>query len=419
MSLKRHFLWWLMASAAALVLIAAGVQLLASYADMARQQDARLAIALDSTTPDAAFVWRISRTTGERLEGEAALPAYAWPAELRVGGPTNLYFTRVGGEIARAAVTLRPGVGGEPVVVQVAEPAARRLPAWHALAAGPASAFGAGVLLMFGAAAVAAMRARRWIVQALRDFDAHNAPDVAPPEELRVTLDNVRELEQQQRQWVDEQRRFLADAAHQLRTPMAVLRAQLQSALASDADPRPTLAEMQHTVDRAAGLANQLLSLTRIEQLKRIGQLQPMPIGSVVHEAVVELSPLIARQRLDFALDGDEFEASADTVMLGELVRNLLSNAIHHSPQGGRLGIVMRPAPFREVVVWDEGPGIDDELKPRLFTPFSAARGGVGLGLSICQQIGEAMGAQVRLYNRVEGGRTTGVDAVIAWREPA
>ncbi|WP_233259662.1 ATP-binding protein [Ramlibacter sp. WS9] len=416
MSLKRHFLWWLGAGAAALVLAVASVQQFMSYSALARQQDARLVGALDSPNPDANVVRRVSRTTGERLEGDAALPAYTWPGELRAGDAPRLYFTRVGGDITRAAVALKPGPGGEAVVVQVAEPLARRLPGMSLSSPGPASAFAAGVLLMLVAAALAAMRARRWIVRALQDFDVEKPAHVAAPEELQPTLDNVRELQRQQRQWVDEQRRFLADAAHQLRTPMAVLRTQLQSALVSEADPRATLGEMLHTVDRAAGLANQLLSLTRIEQLKRIGQLQSMAIGSVVHEAVVELSPLIAQQRLDFALEGEEFEASADPMMLGELIRNLLANAIHHSPRGARLGIVMRPAPFREVVVWDEGAGIDDDVKPRLFTPFTAARGGVGLGLSICQQIGEAMGAQVRLYNRVEGGRTTGVDAVIGWR---
>ena len=415
MSLKRHFLLWLGISAAALVLAAVGVHLFTGYRELANGQDARLTAALDSAASTGALVRRVSRTSGERVDGEAALPAYAWLGELHMGVAPRLYYTRVGGDIARAAVALKPGPDGEAVVVQVAEPLALRLPGWSLSSPGPASAFAAGVLLMLGAAAMAAMRARRWILRALQDFDV-DKPGQAAPEELRATLDNVRELQRQQRQWVDEQRRFLADAAHQLRTPMAVLRTQLQSALHADGDPRETLGEMLHTVDRAAGLANQLLSLTRIEQLKRIGQLQSMPIGGVVHDAVVELSPLIAHKRLDFALDGDEFEASADPVMLGELVRNLLANAIHHSPQGTRLGIVMRPAPFREVVVWDEGAGIDDEVKPRLFTPFSAARGGVGLGLSICQQIGEAMGAQVRLYNRVEGGRTTGVDAVIAWQ---
>jgi len=418
-SLQRHFRLWLVTGAAALVLAAGGVRLFAACSELAGRQDARLAAAATDANarPDAAIVRRLSRTSGERVEGEASLPPYAWAQELAAGDPPRLYFTRIGGEIARAAVALRRGADGEPVVVQAAEPAARRLPGWGALATAPATAFAAGVLLMFGAAVLAVLRARRWIAAALRDFDVDQLPRVAPPEELRATLDRIRALQQEQRQWVDEQRRFLAEAAHQLRTPMAVLRTQLQSALDSDADPRATLGEMMHTVDRATGLANQLLSLTRIEQLKRIGQLQPMPIGHVLHDAVVELSPLVADRRLDFALEGDEFDAPADAVMLGELVRNLLANAIHHSPRDGRLGIVMRPAPFREVVVWDEGPGIDDAMKPRLFTPFSAARGGVGLGLSICQQIAQAMGARVHLYNRVEGGRTAGVDAVIAWQE--
>jgi two-component system, OmpR family, sensor histidine kinase TctE len=418
-SLRRHFILWLCASAAALVLAAAGVQFCLQYRDTAHRQDARLEAALAAPAVEPAMTWRLSRPGGERLEGEAALPAYTWPAELREGDAPRLYFTRVGGEIARAAVALRPGPAGEPIVVQVAEPAARRLPDGAALVSGTASPFSAGVLLMACAAMFVAMRARRWLVRAMHNFDAHHPGQVAPPEEVRTTLDNVRDLERQQRQWVDEQRRFLADAAHQLRTPMAVLRTQLQSALGSEADARATLGEMLHTVDRAAGLANQLLSLTRIEQLKRAGQLQPLFVGDVVHEAVVELSPLIARQRLDFALDGEAFQAPADAVMLGELVRNLLANAIAHSPSGGRIGIVMRPAPFREIVVWDEGRGIDDALKPRLFTPFAAGPGGVGLGLSICQQIGEAMGAQVRLFNRAQAGRVTGVDAVIAWQEPA
>jgi two-component system sensor histidine kinase TctE len=99
-------------------------------------------------------------------------------------------------------------------------------------------------------------------------------------------------------------------------------------------------------------------------------------------------------------------------------MRNLLANAIHHTPIHGRLGVLLRDSTGRrEVLVWDEGPGIDDAVRQRLFQPFSAGQGGVGLGLSICRQIAEAMGAQVTLFNRMDAGQVIGVDAVVAWEE--
>jgi len=226
----------------------------------------------------------------------------------------------------------------------------------------------------------------------------------------------VQELHASQRRWVEEQRRFLADASHQLRTPMSVLRTQLQSAIAGDVPASEVLPQMLHTVDRAAGLANQLLSLTKLEQLKRSGELQPVSLHDAARDAVMELSPLVAAKRLDFELDGPVLHACGDRVMLGELLRNLLANAIHHTPPTGRLGILLRDGAGRtELVVWDEGPGVDDDVRPRLFQPFSATKGGVGLGLSICRQIAEAMGASVNLYNRIDNGRVIGVDAVVAW----
>jgi len=220
----------------------------------------------------------------------------------------------------------------------------------------------------------------------------------------------------EQHEWVDQQRRFLADASHQLRTPMAVLRTQLQSAMAGDTTPAEVLPQMLHTVDRATGLVNQLLSLTKLEQLKRRGELKAIDIRAVARDAVLELAPLIAAQRIDFSLDEASLVAPADPTMLGELVRNLLANAIHHAPPGGRVGIVLRHgAQQLELIVWDEGPGIADELRPRLFHPFAASQGGVGLGLSICRQIAQSMGASCELYNRTADGLVIGVDAVVAW----
>lgn len=173
---------------------------------------------------------------------------------------------------------------------------------------------------------------------------------------------------------------------------------------------------MLHTVDRASGLANQLLSLTKVEQLKRVGQLPRVQLHAMARGAVMELAPLIAAKRLDFALEGPELSAPGDESLLGELMRNLLANAIHHTPAHGRMGVLLRDATGRvEVLVWDEGPGVDDVVRQRLFQPFSAAKGGVGLGLSICRQIAEAMGAEVNLYNRLEKGKVIGVDAVVTW----
>jgi two-component system sensor histidine kinase TctE len=179
------------------------------------------------------------------------------------------------------------------------------------------------------------------------------------------------------------------------------------------------LHQMLHTVDRASNLANQLLSLSKVEQLKRMGELPSVDLNATAREAVKELAPLIAAKRLDFALEGpDELMAPGDAALLGELVRNLLANAIHHAPVHGRLGLLLRHSTGRrELLVWDEGPGIDDAVRERLFQPFSAGKGGVGLGLSICRQIAESMGAEVTLFNRMDQGRVVGVDALVAWEE--
>lgn len=408
-SLRSHFRLWLGGGLALALLLGTAVQWALLQHALAQAQDARLASAAAGGLPVPGQLWRRETPTGQWLDGERGLPPYSWPGELRAGQAPRLHYTQAQGQLMRGAVALRPAVGGSADVVQVAEPVWARTPSLRQLLQGPLPWVWLALIAMAAIAGWAASQATRWIARSVRDDTE------APPVELAQSLARMRQLQAEQAQWVYEQRRFLADAAHQLRTPMAVLRTQLQSALLAEVDPRPALGQMLHTVDRAAGLANQLLSLTRVQQLKRAGRLEPMAVGGAIRDAVVELSPLIAQQRLDFALEGEDFHVPADPVMLGELLRNLLANAIHHSPRGARLGIVMRPAPFLEIVMWDEGPGIDDAVKPRLFTPFAAGRGGVGLGLAICQQIAEAMGAQVRLFNRVGGG-TSGVDALVTWR---
>lgn len=428
-SLRRFLLLWLLGGLA-LVLLGA-TALLAGWQQqqLARAQDERLAAALDqlATTPapagapDAPWHYRISAMTGERLAGDAALPPSPWRHTLAPGAAARFYVGERQGRLMRvaAAVRLRPSEGGlQPVLLQTAAPWADRLP-------DPAALWASGLAPLLAAAAALAgvivsgvALATRWLAGVQRALVAPAGPATAydGPRELQPVVERVQQFYAQQHHWVDEQRRFLADASHQLRTPMAVLRAQLQSAMAGDTPPAEVLPQMLHTVDRATGLVNQLLSLTKLEQLKRRGELKTIDVRAVALEAVLELSPLIAAKRIDFALDEDPLWAPADPTMLGELVRNLLANAIHHAPPGGRSGIVLRQgAQQRELIVWDEGPGIDDALRPRLFHPFAASQGGVGLGLSICRQIAESMGATTELYNRSAHGEVIGVDAVVAW----
>ncbi|AKJ32070.1 ATP-binding protein [Caldimonas brevitalea] len=365
---------------------------------------------------------RVSTMNGDWLAGEPGLAAFPWRDTLSPAGVPQLYFGHLGGTLVRVAAAARhvPGEAGETLrLVQAAEPVSRRWAGWRDLPLNTLAWLytlaGAMSLLVIGCVAIAL----RWLARARVALGGgqHDEPrDYDGPSELRPAVERMQQLHRRQREWVDQQRRFLADASHQLRTPMSVLRTQLQSAIAGDAPAAEVLPQMLHTVDRAAGLVHQLLSLTKLEQIKRAGELQAVDLRLAARDAVMELSPLIAAKRLDFALEGEPCQAPADAVMLGELVRNLLANAIHHTPPNGRLGIVLRAyGPRVELVVWDEGPGVDDQVRPRLFQPFSAAKGGVGLGLSICRQIADAMGASMNLYNRVEDDKVIGVDAVVAW----
>lgn len=430
-SLRRFLLLWLLGGLWACVVLATLAQLWCEASRLGQAQDEQLrravqALASSSAAPSVpagARYFRVGSMSGEWIAGDDALRPFPWAASLAQAGTPQMYIGHARGELVRGAAATGPWrhEGADlAVVLQAAAPWRDRLPGWQQVKQGPLP-----WIWGLAAAATAFMvtgvtLALRWLDRACEALGGHGADPATyhGPTELRPAVERMHELHRRQREWVDQQRRFLADASHQLRTPMAVLRTQLQSAMAGEVAADEVLPQMLHTVDRAAGLANQLLSLSKLEQIKRAGQLQPVDLHVAAREAVMELAPLIAAKRLDFALEGEPLQAPGDAVMLGELLRNLLANAIHHAPPGGRLAIVLREAAGRcELLVWDEGPGLDDALRPRLFQPFSASKGGVGLGLSICRQIADAMGATLEIFDRIDDGRVIGVDAVVAWEQ--
>jgi two-component system sensor histidine kinase TctE len=240
------------------------------------------------------------------------------------------------------------------------------------------------------------------------------------PTEARPGLEALNGWVERRRAVEERQRRLLGDASHQLRTPLAVLRTVLQST------PPQTLGERRdellRTVDRTTAVVDEMLARMKLDQRRAEGgAAAALRLDEAAREAAIEFAPLIGARRLHFALEATAVEVRADAWMLGELVRNLLANAIRHTPGEGTLGIVVRAVPLGpELIVWDSGPGLREGARERLFEPFAAASGGgIGLGLSICRDLAQAMGAQVELFNRTDGHRATGVDAVVRWPAPA
>jgi len=207
-----------------------------------------------------------------------------------------------------------------------------------------------------------------------------------------------------------------------LRTPLAVLRTQLQSAQRGDVAPAQALREMHDTVDRATTLANQMLSLAKVEQLRRQGDAPVLDWAEVVRAVALDLAPLIAQAQQDFEIETEAAPVRAHEWALRELTRNLLHNAIKYNPAAGRLAVRMqRQGHNARLQICDSGPGIGEALRQRLFQPFAAGdpRSGSGLGLAICQEIVASLGGDIRLENRPAGGLDAVVELPLADNPPS
>ena len=244
------------------------------------------------------------------------------------------------------------------------------------------------------------------------------SPIAAPtaPRELQPLIAATNQVMQRLRHLLRHQKRFVRDASHQLRTPLAVLKTQVQSALRGDMPAEQALHEISDTVDRATQLANQMLALAKVEQLRQQSEPPITRLDEVLRTVALEISPLIAQSDLDFGIHTEAAPVRAHEWMLRELTRNLLHNAVRHAPHGSELAVDLRcDAHHTALTISDCGPGIDPELAARLFQPFSAGdvRSGSGLGLAICQEIVQALGGSITLTNREQGTRILGLDAVV------
>jgi signal transduction histidine kinase len=211
------------------------------------------------------------------------------------------------------------------------------------------------------------------------------------------------------------QRQFVADASHELRNPLAIIRTNVDVALADPrADPedlRQTITVVKRASDRMARLVDDLLALARRQEPTL--EHEPVDLGDAVAEASDDfVVPAAARNIvLDRAI-APGVVVTGDREALKRAVANLLENAVRLAPQGSRIRLATGSEGDRAwIAVADEGPGIAPEDQPHVFDRFwradkarSRADGGTGLGLAIVRQIAESHGGQVRLQSKVGVG---------------
>jgi two-component system, OmpR family, sensor histidine kinase TctE len=371
--------------------------------------------------------FKVTGFDGEMVTGFPDLPAARSDS-----AETNLYAALVSfyddqyrGAPVRMAVLLQPvaGLGGQGMAtIQVAETLELRRTLARQLLVDTLwqQALLVGLIAIVVVAVV--QRATRPVrelsarlaARAENDLSALDAADA--PRELQPIVAATNGVMLRLQGLLEHQKRFVRDASHQLRTPLAVLKTQVQSARRGDVDPAQALQEIDLTVDRATELANQMLALAKVEQLRQQGDPPLVDWGTVVRAVALDLSALIAEARLDFDIDTVPAPVRGHEWALRELTRNLLHNAVKHTPAGGRLALRMH-ADVRSaaLTVADSGSGIAPDLRERLFQPFAAGDhlGGSGLGLAICREIAESLGGSISLDNRERGGHIEGLDAIV------
>ena len=233
------------------------------------------------------------------------------------------------------------------------------------------------------------------------------------PLELRPFLASINGLLERLGDAVERERRFVADAAHELRTPVAALSVQADN-LAHGAlpdDARQRLHALRQGLERARGVVEQLLGLARAQSAAQ-PLAQPVALRALLRQVVEDLMPLADARRIDLGLDtGDDVELRSDPTLLYIFVRNAVDNAIRYTAAGGRVDLALRrDAEGRvEIDVVDDGPGIAPALVERAFEPFERlghAGAGSGLGLPIMRGVARKLGAELELSAALPHGLT-------------
>jgi two-component system sensor histidine kinase TctE len=365
--------------------------------------------------------YRVSDGRGNLVFGhrELALPPVA-PGH---GEQPVFYDTRVLGERLRVAAVSLPagGSSGHPsAVVAVGETLVKRRILAREILGGmlvPQLALVALAAVLVWLGVGRGLRPLEAVVDAIRrrsHQDLSPLREAAAPLEVRPMVHAINGLFDQLSSTIAAQRRFVANAAHQLRTPLAGLKTQTELAR-RERNPDALahcLAQIQAATERGAHLVNQLLALARAEPgADHPDAIAPLNLGHMAKEVATEWVAAAQRKSIDLGFEGTAVGTSikGDPLLLRELLSNLLDNAIRYTPAGGRVTVLVdcEDRGLARLSVEDNGPGIPDPDRERVLERFHRILGtgepGCGLGLAIVREIADRHGASVRVTEGANG----------------
>ncbi len=445
-SLRRKLLFKLLAPLLPLLLIgvAAAFYMANHYASLAYDRSLfRAALALadqvevvagDVTVdlPQAAFdmleydkddwiYYKVSGSHGEFVTGYPELPIP--PIVKPVAGQHYYYTAQLDGKEISVAVfylSLKGTSANGVAVIQVAETTSKRQSMVNEIMIGM-------VLPQLLMAVIAAMMVWRGVGRGLAPLDSLREEitsrydrDLAPlnvadsPKEVQPMVEAMNDLMSRLEHTLKQQQRFVADASHQLRTPLAGLKTQAEIALREQQDPEQVRHALQHILtssDNLSHLIAQLLTLARIDPKATVSlQMDPIDLEQLTREITASWVPNALAKRIDLGFEAQEenYLIAGDAILLRELIINLIDNAIRYTPMDGLVTISLQAVDSEvELCVEDNGPGIPPEKRERVFERFYRILGtgedGCGLGLAIVREIAARHGATMQIKDSRHG----------------
>jgi len=395
----------------------------------ASRQGSEVRVSLNETSaailrsdPSDAVFFQVLGTRGEWVAGDRDLPV---PDEPRAStGELRFRDDEVQGQPVRVAYLWVAAAGTKagtvPPLVQVAETLDKRSQLTTEIARGVMLSQFAILPLAVLLVWFALLRGLRPLNELQRRIRQRASDDLSPiderlaPEEVSPLVAAINDLLTRLDRSIAAQKHFLADAAHQLKTPLAGLRTQAELAerevdAGGDAKSvKRSLHQIARSSQRAAHMVNQLLSMARAEDIEQARRVVPFNLVALAVEAVRDFVPRAMELGIDLGYEGPEpgdagaARLSGQPVLVREAVRNLIDNALQYTPRGGTVTARVLADPFGQVAVVqveDDGPGIPEAERELVFQPFYRALGtnvdGSGLGLAIVREIAERHGGSV------------------------